>query len=579
MQIRQALWPLLPLVLAACATSPDAYEQPKNAIKAEMASAVQAVSAPISSDVASKALYPSLMLDLQTTAAKAIEPRFDVIVNNTPASQVLLGIVADTRYSMLLPNDLIGNITVNLKNVTVPEALSALKQLYDFEYRIEGSRIYVQAQKLQTRVMKVNYLNAIRRGSSSIRVLSGSVTDSTTSGSNQNNNSNSANNQGNTAQQSAFVTSRISTSVDSDFWSELSQSVKMILGNGEGRNVVVSPQSGVLVVRAMPYELAQIEAFLKASQLSLERQVIIEAKIMEVTLSNEFQAGINWAAFGNGIPLVGDKFSMGQLNPGVTINSSGTISTGSISGTAATSLGNATGAAGTMFGMVLRSGNFAAALNLLEEQGKVHVLSSPRIATLNNQKAVLKVGTDDYFVTGVDTTVTTTATGSVVTPKITMQPFFSGIALDVTPQIDENEQISLHVHPMISDVTTRTQIINVGSEIYSMPTASSQISEMDSMVKAQDGQMVALGGLIRQRAVNADSQVPWLGDLPLIGNLFKQKNQEMQKRELVILLKSTIVQSGNNWNDDISQSDARLKRMMDTDNARIFGGEGKAGKP
>lgn len=557
MQARPLFWPLAALILTACASTPDAYDKPAETIKAEMASAVQAAIPPQKADDG-LSLYPPLKLDLPMAASRALEPRFDLVVNQAPARQVLLGIVAETRYSMLLPNDLEGQITVNLKNVTVPEALAALKQLYGYEYRIEGSRIYVEAQKLQTRVLKINYLNATRRGSSDIRVTSGSISDSSST-------TNSSGTTSSGTNQTSLVTSKVSTTVQSDFWAELAQSLKMILGDGEGRNVVISPQSGVIVVRAMPAELAQIEAFLQASQLSLERQVMIEAKIMEVTLSNDFQAGINWAAFG------GSKISAGQLGTNTTIGKTGSITTPTISGTAGASISNT--ASTNLFGMVLRAGNFAAVLNLLEEQGKVHVLSSPRIATLNNQKAVLKVGSDDFFVTGIDTTTTTSSSGTTTTPKITLQPFFSGISLDVTPQINDSEQITLHVHPMISEVTTSTQLIELGDSTYSLPTASSQISEMDSIVKALDGQMIALGGLIRQRAVTTDSQVPWLGGIPLIGNLFKQKSQEMQKRELVILLKPTIVQ--NSSSEDVIQAEARIKKLLNTDNARLFGGEQK----
>lgn len=556
MQARPLLWSLTALLLGACASTPSAYDQPADRIKAEMASAASAVAASKPVDQSNQ-LYPALKLDLPAAAQRVVEPRFDLVVNNSPARQVLLGIVADTRYSMLLPNDLDGQITVNLKSVTVPEALSALKQLYGYEYHIEGSRIFVEAQKLQTRVLKVNYLNASRKGSSDIRVTSGAISDSTTSTSSSGTTSGST--------QTSLVTSKVSTTVQSDFWGELSQALKMILGEGEGRNIVVSPQSGVIVVRAMPAEIAQIEAFLKASQLAIERQVIIEAKIMEVTLSNDFQAGINWAAFS------GSKISAGTLDTSTTISRTGSFGTASISGTAGTDISNT--ASGTLFGMILRTGNFAAALNLLEEQGKVHVLSSPRIATLNNQKAVLKVGSDDFFVTGIDTTTTSTSSGTTTTPKITLQPFFSGISLDVTPQINDRDQITLHVHPMISEVTTATQKVALGDSTYSLPTASSKISEMDSIVKAQDGQMVALGGLIRQRASTTDSQVPWLGGIPLIGNLFKQKSQEMEKRELVILLKPTIVQTGNEWSEEVRDANQRMNRLLDTDNARLFGGE------
>jgi len=491
MQIRPLLWPFAALILTACASTPDAYDKPGAAIQTEMASAVRAA-APQAPEDDGKALYPALKLDLPIAASRALEPRFDLVVNDAPARKVLLGIVAETRYSMLLPDDLQGRVTVNLKNVTVPEALGALKQLYGYEYRIDGSRIFVETQKLQTRVLKINYLNAARRGSSDIRVTSGSISDSSSTTS-----SNGATTSG--TNQTSLVTSKVSTTVQSDFWTELGQALKMILGNGEGRNVVISPQSGVIVVRAVPAEIAQIEAFLKASQLALERQVIIEAKIMEVTLSNDFQAGINWAAF-NG------RFSTGQLGGDTAFNTSGTIRTPTITGTVGSSISNTSTSA--LFGMVLRTGNFAAALSLLEEQGKVHVLSSPRIATLNNQKAVLKVGSDDFFVTGIDTTTTSTSAGTTTTPKITLQPFFSGISLDVTPQINDKQQVTLHVHPMISEVTTATQLVELGDSTYSLPTASSKISEMDSIVKAQDGQMIALGGLIRQRAVSSDAQVP-----------------------------------------------------------------------
>ena len=113
----------------------------------------------------------------------------------------------------------------------------------------------------------------------------------------------------------------------------------------------------------------------------------------------------------------------------------------------------ATALAQGFFGLAFQAANFASLLNFLETQGNVQVLSSPRIATINNQKAVLKVGTDDFFVTNVSSTVTSTGTSSVTTPTITLQPYFSGIALDVTPQIDGENNIVLHVHPSISNVT------------------------------------------------------------------------------------------------------------------------------
>jgi MSHA biogenesis protein MshL len=578
MRNHQPNWPgaiVIACVLGACATTPGAYDKPKDTIKTALSEAVADAGKPAAADKeADRSLYPSMRLDMPAFVAEALEPRFDLVVNKASVRDVLLSMVADTRYSMLLPEDLSGTVTVNLKAVTVPEALSALRQLAGFEYRMEGSRVYIQSQTLQTRIMKVDYLNAVRRGNSDIRVISGSVSDTGSGGSA----AGATGTSGASGNQNAFVMSKISTTVQSDFWAEMTEALKAILGNREGRSVVISPQSGVLVVRALPGELSQIEAFLRASQVALEKQVIIEAKVIEVALNNSFQAGINWAVMGagrlSGGPVSANgAYSVGQVRAGTSVDKYGVMTSAPISGTPGQTLANAADAAGAMFGMVLRSGNFAAVINLLEEQGKVHVLSSPRVATLNNQKALLKVGSDDFFVTEVSTNSSTGANGSQnVTPKLTLQPFFSGIVLDVTPQIDANDQITLHIHPMISKVRTVNQQIDLGTlGSFRLPLASSEISEMDSVVKAQDGQMVALGGLIRQGLANADSQVPVLGSLPLIGGLFKQKSQEVERRELVILLKPTVIQSSADWADDISRSEGQIKRLLDIDNNSFFG--------
>ena len=191
-----------------------------------------------------------------------------------------------------------------------------------------------------------------------------------------------------------------------DFWDELSRALKAIVGEEKGRSVVISPMSGVIVIRAMPDELKNVSAYLKASQISVERQVILEAKIVEVQLNDSFQSGVNWAAFKNG---TNSHLTVGQGSAGSSLTPTGTaLSNPILTATPGSSLlptvaaSLPTGAvAGTLFGLAFQTSNFAALLNFLESQGNVHVLSSPRIATLNNQKAVLKVGTDEFFVTEV----------------------------------------------------------------------------------------------------------------------------------------------------------------------------------
>jgi MSHA biogenesis protein MshL len=217
--------------------------------------------------------------------------------------------------------------------------------------------------------------------------------------------------------------------------------------------------------------------------------------------------------------------------------------------------------AGTLFGLAFQTSNFAALLNFLESQGNVHVLSSPRIATLNNQKAVLKVGTDEFFVTEV-TGGTQGAVGVAGTsPTVKVQPFFSGIALDVTPRIDENNEIILHVHPSVSTVTTVNKTVDLGtsggvSNIFNLPLASSSVSETDSIVRARDGQIVAIGGLMRQAEVNDESGLPMLPK-----SIFGQTSKRTEKRELIILLKPTVVDSDKDWSDDIARSRDRMNSM------------------
>ena len=190
------------------------------------------------------------------------------------------------------------------------------------------------------------------------------------------------------------------------------------------------------------------------------------------------------------------------------------------------------------------------------------MLSSPRVATLNNQKAVLKIGTDEFYVTGVTTTTNTSATGNTVTPSVTLQPFFSGVVLDVTPQIDDKGNITLHVHPSVSQVTTVTKGVNLGSAgQMSLPLAASSTSEIDSMVRGQNGQVVAIGGLMRQSSTNDRSQVPGAGSLPVIGNLFRNKSNVSQKRELVVLIKPTIVEGGDSWNQDLLDTSRRIQDL------------------
>jgi MSHA biogenesis protein MshL len=281
--------------------------------------------------------------------------------------------------------------------------------------------------------------------------------------------------------------------------------------------------------------------------MSVERQVMLEAKIVEVALSKDAQAGINWGGFGR---VLGDKLagSFGVVGAGVTLGTSGPVSSNDVTSTPASNIATSTTGRG-FYGLALQSPNFSALINFLQTQGDVSVLSSPRVATLNNQKAVLKVGSDEMFVTGLQTTTTTTGTNAVSTPTLTLTPFFSGIVLDVTPQIDDSGVVILHVHPAISNVVEKTKAIDLGSlGNFRLPLAASTVNETDSIVRIGDGQIVAIGGLMIQAANNTKNGVPGLQDAPVVGTLFRQTSDVSSKRELVILIKPTVIQGdGANW--------------------------------
>jgi MSHA biogenesis protein MshL len=334
------------------------------------------------------------------------EPRFDLSVVNAPAPQVFLAIASDTRYSMLLPPNLPGTITVNLKDVTVREAMESLRELYGYEYRIEGKRVFVQSQALQTRLFRVNYLSIKRQGQSDVRVSSGSLNSSSAPGAAGGALPGGGYPAGGSpgvpgAGSRSVEASRLVTTTDSDFWATMSASLSAIVGTEGGRGVVVNPMAGIIVVRALALEQRQVEAFLRAMQISVERQVMLEAKIVEVSLRDGFQSGINWGAFDSSGR---HRFSVGADTN--AINQDRTTQ-GSLSQLLGSGLSTATGrAASGLFGLAFQTGSFQSMLQFLESQGSVHVLSNPRIATLNNQKAVLKVGTDDFFVTNVATNTT-----------------------------------------------------------------------------------------------------------------------------------------------------------------------------
>jgi len=530
---------------------------------------------PVSSEALNQALLPPLVVELPASESKPGEARFDIAVNAAPAAEVFAAIGSGSHWSIVVHPGIKEVISLQLKNVTVFEALDTVREIYGYEYAVHGNRILIQPISLQTRVFQLNYLMSQREGTSETRVSAGAIVDSASSdasgGSSSSSSSSSGGAQGARAQQS----SRILTTSNNDFWGDVAASVKGIVGSEGGRSVIVNPQAGVLVVRAMPAELRSVNDFLRTMQRVVARQVMLEAKIIEVQLRDGMETGINWAAFGSGS---NHRVAGGVISPGANLTPSGALSIFTARGPDGTGVGNSqltsnpaspgtllagASAPGSLLGLAFQTANFAAMLSFLETQGDLHVLSSPRIATLNNQKAVLKVGTDEFFVTGVTSNLSTNSVGQTQnSPTITVQPFFSGVALDVTPQIDETGHIILHVHPSVSTVQEKTKNIDLGDAgSVKLPLATSSISESDTVVRVSDGNIVAIGGLMKESSARLRSGVPGLKDIPVAGHLFKNRSNSVVKSELVILIKPTVILAADDWKNDTRATAKRLEQL------------------
>jgi len=217
----------------------------------------------------------------------------------------------------------------------------------------------------------------------------------------------------------------------------------------------------------------------------------------------------------------------------------------------------------SVFTLGAHSGDFRAFVELMGTQGKTNVLSSPRISTLNNQTAIIKVGQDEYFAYDIQTGSTGGSVGLgstvVTTPFPKLDVFFSGIALDVTPQIDDNEDITLHIHPSITQVKEVSKTF--GNNIGSLPLALTTVRESDSIVKAKNGQIIVLGGLMQENDNEKKQGITGLAAIPYIGSLFRVNTGTTQKSELIILLKASFIGSDADWQKDINSSKQRFERL------------------
>lgn len=451
---------------------------------------------------------------------QAEEPRFDLTVDDVPASTFFQGVVEDTPYNVVVHPEVEGRVSMRLTDVTVPEIMETAREVYGYEYRRTDTAYLILPARLETQLFHLDYLNVEREGVAGTRITSGEIT---------------ADDNG-----EGVIGSRVSTESVSRLWEDVEESVERMVEGTEDASVVASPDAGTLAVRALPADLRQIEQFVGRLQGRLNQQVMLEARIVEVELADDFKAGLDWEAFGT---------------------NSGRVLTGALSAGGSVGVDSE-----NTFGVDLfRESSFAGVLNALDRQGEVQVLSSPQVSTLNNQKAVIKAGTDAFFQTGIDISYRTftdedgdRSTVPEVDPDF--EPFFSGIALDVTPQIDDEGWITLHIQPSVTEVREVVRELDLRDDDVRFNLAESDVRQSDSIVRARDGEMIVIGGLIEEREETETSRVPLLGRIPLLGGLFTHQREESRKYELVILMRPHIVGEGT-WAGSVDERRERLQQM------------------
>jgi MSHA biogenesis protein MshL len=497
-------------------------------------------------DAINQALLPN---PSDTSSQLFGESKYDINAQKVDAGAFFSSIVKGTPYSVAIHPDVKGEITLDLKQVALADVFDLVSELYGYEIERKQNIYRIYPSGMRTETFAINYLLMKRDGATQTSITSGGVSqasrNSSSGISSQNgfsgNSSNSGGNSNSGAGSNSNGTS-ISTRTETDFWAELLATLESILGKGDGQSVMVTPQAGLVTVRAMPKEIRAVKAFLDVSEEIIQRQVILEARIIEVALDDGYQQGINWGQILANSGSTDFQFS----------NTAGTI-------------GNSISAAlGNVTSLSFINKDFSGVLSLLSTQGNVQVLSSPRVTAINNQKAVIKVGDDEYFVTDVSSQSTISSSTTSVVPNIELTPFFSGIALDVTPQIDADGMVLLHVHPSVIETREQEKIVTLNQEQFVLPLAQSNIRESDTVIRAKSGEIVVIGGLMQSIISESESKTPLLGDIPILGNLFKSKRNSEIKKELVILIKPTVV-GKDTWRKELKRSRDQMADWLHVD--------------
>jgi len=431
-------------------------------------------------------------------------------------------------------------ISLNMNDVCLEDVFDNLTETYNIgvEHFPYGYIIY--PKQLKTETFVVDYHNFYRKGKSSTAIVNSQLKTQDS--------------------QDHQSYSSVSSESNETFWNSIAKTIRSILSTDKERKLLpptgtetdqpledfyVYKESGLVVVTAYPKQLSYIRNFISKINNDSTRQVLIEAKILEVELKEEFNNGIQWDLLKKNLTYS----SFGAANA-VFPKIAGIHNTQSLAA------GNDLQSS-VLSGKLNNKNNFNIVMQALASQGKISVMSSPRILVLNNQRALIKSGEEKYFVTNVKnlTLANNNTTNVTAQSGFDLEPFFSGLALDTTARIINNKELLLHIHPMISRVNDEEKLITIDDKNTKIPVAKIQSREADTVVKALSGDIIILGGMTQNLVQLDETGLPinkGSAAFNKILNLFSAKTHSSNKVELIILLKPTIVDINNlNSREDI----------------------------
>ncbi len=584
MMTMKKLWLLLSIAaLAGCA-----HQTPIPPSQGHVGSEQEALVTPPSGDIpkpVKKITY------VPPPKPKVKEQTYSVVVSSVPVQEVLFALARESKLNIDIDPTIQGKVTLNAVDQTLPAILDRLGKQLDLRYKVEGNVISITPDFPVLRTYKIDYVNLQRDTTTTL----GAGSELSSGGSVGGSSSSSSSSGG--SQSTVTITSK----AEAHFWDLLSDNINNILSSTKSQvaanaekaaevdaakqqqedrlkqidavskagpgaeklyqeafktpvanatststatgkdEVIVNPVAGAITVMATERQHAFIQQYIDSVMASVQRQVLIEATIVEVTLNNQFQQGIDWSRLASDGSHNGFTFSQAL----------GGTATG-LAGPAATTANGNQFILG--FSKSTAIGNLAASIRLLNTFGDVRVLSSPKIMALNNQAALLKV-VDNIVYFKVDVTpATISSSGSVTSPATyttTPQVVPVGVVMSVTPQINANGNVSLNVRPTISRIIANIPDPNPALLTVQNLVPQIQVREMETLLQVTTGQTVILGGLMQDEQNNTDNSVPGFANLPLIGKAFKSNNDVRTKSELVIFLRPTIITNPNLDSDEL----------------------------